>query len=109
MKTWKEIAGCIIAFAAVCGLVLGAITYFAKAEELEEVREAVRLVDTRLEQKIVMDQYFDVQKRKWALEERNKNFPEVRLWPDERDRKQYKELDCQEQELRLRRDKLLKE
>jgi hypothetical protein len=108
MKRWKEFAGGILAFAAICGMVLGFLNFFAKAEELEKVREEVRLVDMRLEQKIVMDQYFDVQKRKWALEEKNKDFPEVRLWPDDRDREQYRELDCQEQELRLRREKLLK-
>lgn len=64
MTKLKENLQVIIAFAAVVGLVLGAINYFATAADLE-------ITQVRLEQKIVADQQFSVQQQIWALEERN--------------------------------------
>jgi hypothetical protein len=89
MNKIKDYLGMIIAFAAVVGIVLGALSYFATAEDL-------RLVQTRLDQKIAADQQFTVQQQIWALEERNlKHGADCSKWPDERDRKQYKELKVQ--------------
>jgi hypothetical protein len=89
MNRLKDYFGLIIAFAAVVGSVLGALSYFATAEDLQ-------LVQVRLEQKIVADQQFTVQQQIWALEERNlKHGADCSRWPDDRDRKQYKELKAQ--------------
>jgi len=89
MSKLKDYLGLIIAFAGVVGIVLGALSYFATAEDLQ-------LVQVRLEQKIVADQQFSVQQQIWALEERNlKHGADCSKWPDERDRKQYKELRAQ--------------
>jgi hypothetical protein len=89
MSKLKDYLGLIIAFAGVVGIVLGALIYFATAEDLQ-------LVQVRLEQKIVADQQFSVQQQIWALEERNlKHGADCSKWPDERDRKQYKELRAQ--------------
>jgi hypothetical protein len=89
MNKLKDYLGLIIAFAGVVGIVLGALSYFATAEDLQ-------LVQVRLEQKIVADQQFSVQQQIWALEERNlKHGADCSKWPDDRDRKQYKELKAQ--------------
>ena len=82
----KKVLESVIAFGVVVGMVLGALSYFATAEELQ-------LVQVRLEQKIVADQQFTVQQQMWNLEERNHlHGADCSMWPEERDRRQYKEL-----------------
>jgi hypothetical protein len=90
----------IIAFAAVVGLIVSSMAYFAKASELDALREEVVLTQVRLDQKIVSDQAYETQKQIWALEEKNTKYgADCTRWPDERDRKQYKELRAQHDEL----------
>lgn len=102
MSKLKEYLGTIITFAAVVGLVLGALSYFATAEELQ-------LVQLRLEQKIVADQQFTVQQQIWNLEERNaKSGSDCTRWPDERDRRQYKELKAQVEMLNEKQKAMMK-
>ena len=102
MSKLKDYLGVIVTFAAVVGIVCGAMSYFAKASELE-------LVQLRLEQKIVSDQVFDIQKQTWALEERNRQYGgDCSRWPDERDREQYRKLKAQLLELEKRQDRLRK-
>jgi hypothetical protein len=102
MNKLKDYFGLIIAFAGVVGIVLGALSYFATAEDLQ-------LVQTRLEQKIVADQQFTVQQQIWALEERNlKHGADCSHWPDERDRKQYKELKAQYEMLNEKQKAMMK-
>jgi len=98
----KDYLSTIIAFAAVVGLTLGAISYFATAADLQ-------LVQLRLDQKIVNDQLFDVQRQVWVLEERNiAHGPDCALWPDARDREQYRRLKVNLEDLRMKQDKLLR-
>lgn len=101
LKNWQTGIAIILSLASVAGLVFGFTTYFASASEL-------RLTQLRLDQKIVTDQVMDVQKRMWALEEKNKEFPDVRVWPASKERQEYKELECQLEELKVRRDSLMK-
>lgn len=102
MNKLKEHFQVIIAFAAVCGLVLGAVNYFATASDLE-------LVQVRLDQKIVADQAFAVQQQIWAIEERNaKHGADCTRWPDERDRRQYKELKAQSEMLNEKQKAMMK-
>jgi len=92
----------IITFAAVVGIVFGAINYFATAADLQ-------LVQLRLDQKIVSDQLFDVQRQVWALEERNiPHGSDCTSWPDPRDREQYKKLKVNLEELQTKQDRLMK-
>jgi len=100
MNKLKDYLGLIIAFVAVIGAISGGLAYFAKASELKEVRVELAQTNVRLDQKIVSDQAYDTQKQMWALEEKNTKFgADCTAWPDERDRKQYKELKAQHQEL----------
>lgn len=85
----------IIALAAVVGIVLGALAYFATAEDL-------RMVELRLDQKIVTDQMIDAKRQMWQLEDRNKDKGRDCLqWPD-RDRDEYRKLQEQVEQLRDR-------
>jgi hypothetical protein len=99
----------VIAFGVVCSMVVGALTYLAKADDLMEVRKDVQLVEMRLDQKIVGDQLYETQKAIREVEERNiKYTPDCSLWPDARDRKQYKELKIQQEELQKKQERLMK-
>jgi len=102
MSKLKDYFGLIIAFAATIGIVLGAVNYFAKASDVE-------LVQLRLEQKIVSDQQFSVQQQIWNLEDRNRQYgTDCSKWPDERDRRQYKELKAQYDQLDQKQKVLMK-
>ena len=108
MSKIREYLGTIIALATVAGLLAGGMAYFAKASELKEVKEEVVLTQLRLDQKIVSDQAFDVQKQVWALEERNRTYPDCREWPDDRDREQYRKLKVQLDDLNKKQDQLIR-
>lgn len=98
----KEYCGTILTFAAVVGLVVGSLAYFATASEVE-------LLKQRLDQKIVSDQYYDTQRQIWMLEDRNVQYgPDCTQWPDERDRERYRELKLQLFELEQKREYLLR-
>jgi hypothetical protein len=109
MTKLKENLQVIIAFAAVVGLVISSMAYFAKASELEALREEVVLTQVRLDQKIVSDQAYETQKQIWAIEERNaKHGADCTRWPDERDRRQYKELKAQSEMLNEKQKAMMK-
>jgi len=98
----KAILEPIIAVGVVVGLVLGALSFFATAEE-------VQLVQLRLDQKIVSDQQFTVQQQIWNLEERNQKYgADCTRWPEERDRRQYKELKAQHELLTDKQKAMMK-
>ena len=106
----KEYMSTIVAGAAVLGIVLGGVNYFAKASELESVRLELAQTQQRLEGKIVSDQLFDTQKRMWTIEERNKDYGfDCRQWPDARDREEYRLLGAQMEELKAQKAKQMKE
>ena len=81
--TTKDILQTVVAVGVVIGMVMGAISYFATAEDL-------KLTQTRLEQKIVNDRVLDLQRMIWQLEDRYKGKP-CETWP-EKDRNIYREL-----------------
>lgn len=102
MTKLRDYLGVIIALAAVIGIVMGGLNYFATAKDLE-------LVQLRLDQKIVNDQLFDAQRQVWVLEERNAAYgSDCSRWPDKRDREQYRQLKVRLDELQKRQDHLLK-
>lgn len=106
----REYFGFIIAAAAVVGIVSGGMAYFAKASELEELRVEVRLTQVRLEQKVVSDQIYDLQKRVHMIEDRNRAFgADCRSWPDQRERDEYRVLQMQLDELKGKQNQMIKE
>lgn len=96
----KEYLSTIVILASAVAVAMGGLAYFAKASELQDLRDEVVLTQVRLDQKIVSDQAYETQKQIWALEEKNTQYgSDCTRWPDERDRKQYKELKVQHGEL----------
>jgi len=65
------------------GSVVGAVDYFAKSTDLQLIAE-------RLEQKIVNDQLYDIQRQLWRFEDRYEGSP-MSDWPYE-DRERYRKL-----------------
>ncbi len=81
-------------FAIIVVMIVGAVAYFAKAEDLN-------LLAQRLDQKIVRDQYRDQRRMMYEMEERNRDYgPDFMKWPDKRDRDLYKELKEDVEEMR---------
>lgn len=64
-QTLKDNLQLIIAIGAVIGMILGGITYFAKASDLEQVA-------FRLDQKIQADQIYYLKRQLWALYDKHK-------------------------------------
>jgi len=83
MKT-KDILQLVISVGLIIGMVVGAITYFATAKDLQ-------LTQVRLEQKIMGDAVLDIQKRMWALEDRNGG-SDCSKWKNEKDKAEYRKL-----------------
>jgi hypothetical protein len=107
MDKLKEYLTTVVLLASTAGVVLGGLAYFAKASELEALREEVVLTQVRLDQKIVGDQAFIVRQQMYTLEERNIKYgSDCAQWPDERDRKQYKELRVEQEELKAKQNKM---
>ena len=64
-QTLKDNLQLILAIGAVIGMVLGGITYFAKASDLKQVA-------MRLEQKITQDKVYYLKRQLWALYDKHK-------------------------------------
>ena len=78
----------IISVCVLFGFAFGAITYFATAEDLD-------MLAMRLDQKILDDRIFTIQKRIWQLEDRYPQQPDCRTWTGPtapRDREEYRRL-----------------
>lgn len=82
--TAKEKLEAIVAGILIFGGIWGGLSYFAKAEDL-------KLVEVRLDQKIVEDRAGALQSRIWVLEEKNSNKP-LGDWSNPSDREEYKKL-----------------
>jgi len=67
-QTLKDNLQLILAIGAVIGMVLGGITYFAKASDLKQVA-------MRLEQKITQDKVYYLKRQLWALYDKHKTTP----------------------------------
>jgi len=79
MKT----AAAVVTIFALIGGVVGAVDYFAKDEDLEQV-------SLRLDDKIRDDNVMYLERRIWQLEDRYKGIPKER-WPQD-DLNEYREL-----------------
>jgi len=102
MKWLIDRLDAIIKVGVAGAIIVGGLAYFAKAEDL-------RLVQLRLDQKIVSDQLYTTQQQVWELEERNRDYGiEPYKWPDKRDRDRYKTLRLQLDKLQLKEETLLK-
>jgi len=97
LKDWLQtsIAVCVLA-----GFAWGAVTYFAKAADLE-------MVELRLDQKLVFDSIMNYQQRMWQLEDRNGNKP-CHEWSSPQDKEEYRRLQVQLEEQKKKQDKLMK-
>ena len=92
----KDILQTIISVCVLFGIVFGAISYFAKAEDLDQLA-------MRLEQKIVNDQIMAIQQRIWQLEDRYPGQPNCSTWRGptaDRDRQEYRRLKMQLEQLK---------
>jgi len=76
----------IIAIGVAVGLILGAITYFATAEDM-------KFVQNRLEQKIQFDRMSDTKRMMYEIRRENKD-KSFEKWPV-KDQKMYQELELQ--------------
>jgi hypothetical protein len=96
----KAILEGIVALCVLVGMLVGAHAYFAKAQDL-------KLVEFRLEQKIINDQGNYIQQRMWALEDRNGG-PNCATWRNARDREEYRRLLLELKKIQERRKQLVK-
>jgi len=95
----REMMGIIITVGALTTMIVGALTYFATAKDLQ-------LVQLRLEEKILTDRVMDLKKQMWQLEEKNRKYgSDFRIWPDERDRKEYRLLQSELDDARTAKSK----
>lgn len=92
MKKHLEI--CVILIVLV-GSVVGAINYFAEAED-------VKLVEYRLDQKILGDQVYQIQQRLWTLRDRYQGQTPPKSVAEEIRRLEY-ELQRKQQELQQKK------
>jgi hypothetical protein len=100
MSKLKDYLGLIIAFGAVIAVISGGMAYFAKADDL-------RMVEMRLDQKIVSDQVSQVQARVWQLEDRNQGKP-CSDWRSQDEKDEYRKLQEQLRMLQERQKLLMK-
>lgn len=92
----KDTIQTFIAICVLFGIVFGAISYFATAEDLEQVA-------MRLDQKIVNDQIMAIQQRIWQLEDRYPGQPNCSTWrgpTSDRDRQEYRRLKMELEKLK---------
>lgn len=96
----KDIIQTVIGICALIGIVLGALSYFAKADDLQ-------LVEMRLENKIVGDQIYQLKQRAWQLEDRNGS-TDCSKWINQRDKNEYREIKMKIEELQIRQQRLMR-
>ena len=93
----QEIWQPVIAIGVAVGMVMGAISYFATAEDL-------KLTQQRLDQKIVYDRVVDLKRMIYQMEDKYKGAP-CEKWP-EKDRNVYRELKMELDEANKQREKM---
>lgn len=96
----KDILQIIIAFGVICGIVVGGLAFFAKADDL-------KMVEMRLDQKIVSDQIQQIQTRIWTLEDRNQGKP-CSDWKNQDEKTEYRKLSDQLKQLDEKQKNLMK-
>jgi hypothetical protein len=96
----RDIIQTAIGICAIIGIALGALSYFAKAEDLH-------LVEMRLESKIIADQIYQLQSRLWQIEDRNQAYgPDCSRWP-QLDRQEYRDLRTKLDDLKAKQNMLM--
>ncbi len=76
----------IISIAVLIGMIVSAIAYFAKADDVKKVEQ-------RLEQKIQADRFIDTKRMMYEIKKENKD-KKIEQW-SEKDKKLYNELEIQ--------------
>ncbi len=99
--TKKNILELVAAFVVVIGTILGAVAYFASAEDLN-------LVDMRLEQKIVGDGILGLTMQMGQLEAKHGS-RDCSTWSDVKDREQYQRLEVQIEALKKKQDAIIQQ
>ncbi len=95
--TAKDILQTLVAIGIIVGMALGAISYFATAEDL-------KLTQQRLDQKIIYDRVVDLKRMIYQMEDKYKGQP-CEKWP-EKDRNIYRELKMELEEANKQREKM---
>ena len=76
----------ILAICIIVGMAIGAVSYFATASE-------VKLVEMRLDQKILADQINQIRQMMWQLEDRYGS--DLSTWYDQDAKDRYRQLSAQ--------------
>jgi len=95
----KEKLQFVILVIALAGSIVGAINYFAKAEE-------VKHIEMRLDMKILSDSIAQVYQRMWQLEDRNGD-RDCSKWLNLDDKEEYRKLEVQLEEAKKNYDTLI--
>lgn len=101
MKWLKDNVETILTILVIIGMVVGGISYFAKDDDL-------KLVDLRLEQKIVSDGIFNLTMQMTQLEAKYGNRP-CSTWNDYQDQQQYQRLKLQLDSLQKKQNAIINE
>lgn len=96
----KEIIETVIGIGVLVGLIVGGLTYFATAKDLT-------LTQIILRSKIVGDQVIDLSRQMWFLEDKYKGAP-CPTWSNDKDRKDYRRLELQVEQLKTEQQELIK-
>lgn len=98
MNNLQKIIGTIVALSALISLAFGVNAYFAKAEELKELKLYTVQVEKRLDQKIIQDKSFYLEEQLYKIEDLYRDKVKT---PDviDRERRLKKELQDAERQL----------
>lgn len=107
MLNLKSLLAILVAICTLGGFAFAGSKYLAKTSgDIEDLQKTVQLVMQRLDQKILTDQWIDVQRQMSWLEEKFKGAPIYR-WPAEY-RKRYKQLEQKFKLIEKQLDAILK-
>ena len=98
MQVSKDLIQTAIAICTLIAITLGGMAYFAKADDL-------KLVELRLDQKIVNDQIMQLQNRLWQLEDRHDG-AKCDQWPQSV-KEEHRKLRAEIDDLKYRQQKLM--
>jgi hypothetical protein len=97
MPSWSKSISIVVGLIAIISASIGAYNYFAHAEDL-------KVVELRLEYKILSDMAYDIRREMAQIEDRNKTNNCLNMTPIDRDR--YRKLQIQLEELQRKIDNI---
>ena len=92
----KKTIQTIVSVCVLVSMAIGAVTYFATAEDVDQIA-------MRLDNKITSDQIIAISQQMWQLEDRYPGQPDCSLWQGqsaERDRQEYRSLELKLEQLK---------